>query len=93
MLQRIIQAAAEKKMKIQKAAVKQKDAVPGKKIRKKKNKPLPVIIEGDRVRLRDGKSVGTVVGVDQEMVQVVFGNMKMKVKNDQLVLAMKKSSK
>ncbi len=93
LLQRIIQAAAEKKMKVQKAAVKQKGAGPAKKIRKKKSKPLPIITEGDRVRLRDGKSVGTVVGVDQEMVQVVFGNMKMRVKNDQLVLAMKKSSK
>lgn len=90
----INQAAAERVKKEQKAAVKQTGAqTAGKKSRKKRPKPVPVIAAGDRVRLRDGKSVGTVEEIDGKTAVVVFGNMKMKVKSDQLLLAMKKSSK
>lgn len=92
LLSKIIQAAGEKQKKAQKAAVKQKEPVgSGKKTRRKKSKPEAVITVGDRVRLKDGKSVGTVVELDNKTAQVVFGNMKMKVKSEQLVLAMKKS--
>ncbi len=84
-------AANERWKKEQKAAVKQTDTkTTGKKSRRKKPTAQPIEAD-DRVRLTDGRSVGTVEQTDGKMAVVVFGNMKMKVRTDQLQLVMKKN--
>jgi len=92
-LGQVKQAGAKKRQKIQKAASKRSDGAPvnpGSKRRKRKQKkPIEV---GDRVKLAGGRSTGTVAEMEGSKALVVFGNMKMSVKTDQLILAMKKSS-
>lgn len=91
LLTRIKQSADKKFNKQKKAAVKVGTTV-ARPNRGKKRRPPQPIEEGDRVKLiGGGKSAGTVLEIDDKKALVAFGNMKLSVKTDQLVLAMKKS--
>lgn len=92
-LARIEQAGSRKKQRLQKAAAKspgrQSDKRRSGRGRKRNAQPVEV---GDRVRLVGGKTAGTVEHIEGAKAIVVFGNMKMTVKTEQLILAVKKSS-
>lgn len=89
---KIMQAGAKKIQKTIKAEARQGSSATRKKAKpRKKKKAVPIQI-GDRVRLVGGKTAGTVVELDGKRAVVEIGNMKMTVKTDQLLLAMKKRS-
>lgn len=90
---KIMQAGAKKIQKTIKAEARDVGTGGGKKVKRRKKKIIAPIEMGDRVRLVGGKTAGTVVDLDGNRAVVEMGNMKMTVKTDQLLLAMKKSSK
>jgi len=92
-LTRKLMQAAEKSE--QKQKMKEATAVSTTKSKKKKKappqpEPWKLIESGDKVRLKDGKSSGTVEQILNDKAVVLFGNMKISVASNQLVLMMKK---
>jgi DNA mismatch repair protein MutS2 len=92
-LNRKLMQAAEKSE--QKQKMKEATAVSTTKSKKKKKappqpEPWKLIETGDKVRLKDGKSSGTVEQILNDKAVVLFGNMKISVASNQLVLMMKK---
>lgn len=90
---KIMQAGAKRIQKIKKAEARGVGSKGGKKAKPRRKKKVETIEIGDRVRLVGGKTAGTVVDLDGKRAVVEIGNMKMTVKTDQLLLAIKKSSK
>lgn len=90
LISKITQAGEKKFNKAKKAAAKHEQPEKGRPSRRKRKAPQPIEV-GDRVKLPGSKSAGTVIETDGKKALVAFGNMKLSVKNDQLILAMKKS--
>ena len=59
-------------------------------IQKEKNKPRPVFGVGDRVRMHDGKAVGSVDSLEKGKAIVNYGMFTTNVSVDQLELVEKK---
>ena len=67
--------------------IRQKKKVEKKKaVQKEKNKPKPVYKIGDRVRLQDGKAVGTIDKLEKNKAVVNYGMFTTNVSVDQLEL-------
>lgn len=85
---KIAQEGEKRKQKELKTDVK----TPGQKKRGPKKKPAPrPLMKGDKVRLHGGRSTGIIDELNQGKATVLFGNMKLSVKTEELVLVMKKS--
>lgn len=87
LLEQIVQAGQKRKQKEVRAAARSEGG--GKKPRRRKTEKKPIEV-GDRVKLPGGKSTGTVASIADGKAMVEFGNMRLQVKTDTLVLAMKK---
>ncbi|UNZ00495.1 DNA mismatch repair protein MutS [Zhouia spongiae] len=78
---------AEKEVQKEVAVIrKKKKAAKEKKVQKEANKPRPVLRIGDRVRLLDGKAVGSIDTIEKDKAIVNYGMFTTSVSLDQLEL-------
>jgi DNA mismatch repair protein MutS2 len=96
---REVKAKKEKKMKVEQQAQqevkeirKKKNADRKRDLQKEKKQPRPVFKVGDRVRLQDGKAVGSIDSLEKNKAVVNYGQFTTNVSVDQLELVSSKQS-
>jgi len=88
--ERIKQAEVAKEARNKVKSIREKKKSEKKKAKAKEmNKPLPIFKEGDRVRMKDGKAVGSIATLEKKKAFVNYGQFKTQVGLEQLELVEK----